>query len=383
MGWPHATWGPKVHEEEGGTVKDTVDAIEIDGYKSIKHDTVALRRINILIGANGSGKSNFISLFKLANSIVEGDLQVLSTEEGGADTFFHQGLKATDSIKLRFIFGSYTYHCELSSTVNDSLFFREEGITYEAKEWSSLVFGKGHLESRLSVYDKTLFLAHPFAERALTALKGWRVYHFHDTSAHAKVKLTGDIEDHHFLKPDASNLAAFLYYLRERENVHYRRIVATIRLIAPFFDDFVLRPSRLREGSIRLAWKQRETRSEFTANQLSDGTLRFICLATLLLQPAPPATIVIDEPELGLHPYAIQVLSSLIRSASQKSQMIVSTQSVYLVDAFTPEDIIVVNHHNGASTFERLDTEALKVWLEEYSLGELWLKNVLGARPSL
>ncbi|MFA7013683.1 MAG: AAA family ATPase, partial [Desulfobacterales bacterium] len=116
--------------------------------------------------------------------------------------------------------------------------------------------------------------------------------------------------------------------------------------------------------------------------QLSDGTIRFICLAAALLQPSPPATVVIDEPELGLHPFALDVLAGLFRDASERTQLVVSTQSAGLLNHFEPDDVIVVDRELGASRFRRLDASSLAAWLEDFSLGELWQKNVFDGGPS-
>src|SRR2546427_3037694 len=155
----------------------------------------------------------------------------------------------------------------------------------------------------------------------------------------------------------------------------------TITQVAPFFNDFALRPDPTPKESIRLEWREKGSDFPFRAAHLSDGTLRFICLATLLLQPTPPSTVLIDEPELGLHPYAITVLASLLKSASTKTQVIVSTQSVPLVNQLQPEDILVVDRAQGQSTFRHLGSEELKDWLEDYGLGDLWEKNLFGGRP--
>jgi predicted ATPase len=154
-------------------------------------------------------------------------------------------------------------------------------------------------------------------------------------------------------------------------------------LAAPFFDDFKLRPRRAaRDTVVELEWTQRGSDYPFHPSQLSDGTLRFVCLVTALLQPNPPSTMLFDEPELGLHPYALNLATSLLREAGIRSQVIVSTQSPHLVDAFEAEDIVVVERAEGASTFTRLKPQRLTTWLEKYSLGELWQKNVIGGSPA-
>jgi len=215
-------------------------------------------------------------------------------------------------------------------------------------------------------------------------MKKWQVYHFHDTSDSALVKQQHAVNDNTYLRPDARNLAAYLYYLHQSHPDTFRKIDRTVQLVAPFFGKFALAPMRTKQEQIELEWYERGEDTPFKAHHLSDGTLRFICLATVLLQPIEnrPKTILIDEPELGLHPYAITVLASLIKSASQETQIIVSTQSVDLLSEFSADDVIVVNRENNQSVLTRLKADELDTWLQEYSLGELWKKNILGGRPS-
>ncbi len=357
----------------------TLDRIEVEGFKSIRQMRLDLKPLNVLIGANGAGKSNFISVFGLLRHIVEGRLQFYVAQAGGADSLLYFGRKRTSWMKLRFSFGDTGYEAQLAPSATDSLFFEEEayGLPMLGHPQARMAMATGAGETDLLIQAPHF----PPAQLILEHLQSWRVYHFHDTSASAKVKQTGDIGDNEALRADASNLAAFLFLLRTKHPENYRRIVSTIRLVAPFFDDFRLRPSPFNEQKIQLEWSERSSDAYFNAHALSDGTLRFICLATLLLQPNLPSLILIDEPELGLHPYAIQVLAGLVRSASEKTQVILSTQSVSLVNQFAPEDLVVVDRSNGESVFRRLSPEDTKDWLEDYSLGELWEKNVFGGRP--
>jgi predicted ATPase len=214
-------------------------------------------------------------------------------------------------------------------------------------------------------------------------IEGTRVYHFHDTGEKARVKQPHAINDTLRLKVDGANLAAYLSMLKTEHTDSYRQIVDTVRLVAPFFDDFVFRTDPV--SKIQLEWTERgDPDTPFTAHALSDGTLRFICLSTLLLQPwdLMPATILIDEPELGLHPYAVNLLADLLKRASEQKQLIVSTQSVELLNRMEPGDVIAVDRKDNASTFHRLDATQLQDWLDDYSLGDLWKQNVLGGRPA-
>jgi predicted ATPase len=313
------------------------------------------------------------------NQISNENLQLFVGQAGGADALLYFGQKTTDEIELRLDLKKMNYGMKLIPVAIDTLIFGDEEFRY-GDMVSPRPLGIGHIESRLAL-PKGVSQSIGF-----DSLKSWRVYHFEDTSHSAKIKKTNDINDNLMLRPDASNLAAFLYFLREIHRSHYDSIVKTIRLVAPFFDDFNLQRSRLNFDKILLEWHEKGSDAYFNASTLSDGTLRFMCLATLLMQPDLPSTILIDEPELGLHPYAITLLAGMLRSAAARTQVIVSTQSVTLVNQFAPEDIIVVDREDDEdgrtqSVFKRLKQENLDDWLEEYSLGELWEKNVLGGRP--
>jgi predicted ATPase len=370
-----------------------LNQIKVKGYKSIRDLDLTLTNLNVLIGANGAGKSNFVSLFELLNNMVEGSLQRYVMQKGGSESFLYYGQKVTETILIFLKFNlnydyNYdyynAYHCILAPTLEDRLIFEEENClfhdcTYPRPYTEGL--GSGHKESNLIEFSKNKKVV----SYAYDNLMSWKVYHFHDTSDTAKVKRIGSINDNQYLRPDASNLAAFLYMLRNTDEEHYLAIRDAIRLVNPFFDDFLLRPIPGNEDFIRLEWHERGSDYPFLAHHLSDGTLRFICLAVLLLQPRLPSTILVDEPELGLHPYAIVVLASLIKSASERTQIIISTQSVSLVNQFDADNLLVVerNEDNGMyeTAISRIDPQQLSSWLDEYSLGELWEKNVLGGRP--
>ena len=364
-----------------------LDRIEISGFKSIRELKLDLRSLNVLIGANGSGKSNFIELFEVLNNVVAGNFQLYVAKKGGSEYFLYYGQKTTEEIKIRLVYGPNEYCCTWVPAANDTLVFAKERSDYykpgTPSPLSYFMASAGHKESRLSES------AGSFPEKmdfvVLDSLKSWKVYHFHDTGESAPVKKARDINDNMYLRSDAGNLAAFLYLLSRTKKEHYVAIRDTIRLVTPFFDDFLLRPNPENENMIRLEWREKGSDFPFQAYHLSDGTLRFICLATLLLQPEMPSTILIDEPELGLHPYAIVVLSSLMKSAAKRTQLIVSTQSVSLVNQFDAEDLLVVerkeNGHKSETVIDRIDTDKLDAWLEEYALGELWEKNVFGGRP--
>ena len=359
-----------------------LDRITIEGFKSIKNAEIALRPVNLLIGANGAGKTNFIGAFQLLREMVSGDFQNYVARKGGAPRLLRFGPKVTDKIRLRLEFGPNGYEAILNRSVGDSLFFEKEECSFHGDPSYNTPYverlGSGHQESRLPIRSGKPSVPH----YVLESLKRWRLYHFHDTSETALVKQKHPIHDSDSLRSDASNLAAFLYRLKVTDNLSYQHIVGSVQLVAPFFKDFDLRPDPLDPQLIQLLWHEKGSDIPFDGYTLSDGTLRFICLSTLLLQPHPPTTVLIDEPELGLHPFAIHQLAALIQSAAKRTQVIVSTQSVTLVNQFGPEDILVVDRTTEGSAFRRLSPEDVGSWMDGYSLGELWEKNIFGGRPT-
>jgi predicted ATPase len=364
----------------------TIDKLTIEGFKSIrKIEDFELRPLNVLIGANGAGKSNFISFFYLLHELIERRLQTAVAKEGGADVFLHKGPKVTQRIAAKFQFGENGYEFALVPTADNRLVFSDEATLFYRYLTPRKQLGSGHFEAELinrkDQPGKTT--EHGVPHYVYNAVSNWIVYHFHDTSPTAGVRRQGPINDNEILRPDASNLAAFLFHIQHIAPVSYAKIRDVVRLAAPFFDDFKLRWISTNPEFIQLEWLQKDSDNLFRASQLSDGTLRFICLATALLQPSPPPTALFDEPELGLHPYALTLLANLFQQAAKKdvNQLIVSTQSAPLLSEFAPEDVIVVERFEGESTFRRLESEQLSEWLKEYTLGELWQKNVLGGRP--
>lgn len=358
-----------------------IKKIKIKGFKSIKECELQLGNINLLIGSNGAGKSNFISIFKLLQNIIEKTLQRYVAVSGGANALLYNGRKTTDSITMKFYFGNSSYDFTLIPTDENNLLFESESFNNDGYWDQNSYISGGNLESKWDwgTSNKIYKGTQPILQN-----EKWRVYHFHDTSVSARVKQTHKVTNNVELQYDAGNLAAFLLRLKNEYPVNYMQIVESIRMIAPYFKDFYL-PNSFNGDDIILRWEQVDSDDIFNANQLSDGTLRFICLATLFLQPSflQPETIIVDEPELGLHPYAITLLAEIIKKASLKKQIILSTQSVELLNEFSAEDIIVVDRNEErGTTFTRYSEEELKEWLEDdYSMGDLWKKNIIGGRP--
>lgn len=329
--------------------------------------------MNVLIGPNGAGKSNLLDLFRMFAAMASGRLRLFVAKQDGPDALLHRGRKHAPDMEIELAFANVAYRAGLTA-VGDHLV-----LTHE--ETSLHWVGRGHYESDLALAERTD--ADPYARYLREAMSEWRVYHFHDTSTGAGMRQAQPVRDNLQLHSDGSNLAPFLRHIRERHPENYRQILHTVRLAAPYIEDFLYREEP--GERVDLEWLEHglEQGRTFGPRQLSDGTIRFTCLATLLLQPAhmQPSTILIDEPELGLHPAAITTLAALLSRASEARQVIVSTQSVDLLNEMRPEDVVVAERRNDASVFRRLDLDQLAEWLNDYALGELWTMNTFGGRP--
>lgn len=367
--------------------------LTLKGFKSIREMDLELGDLNVLIGPNGAGKSNLFAFFRMLGAIREQRLQLFVGTQGGASAILHYGRKRTAELEGKLFYasdlGELTYAFHLAGAAPDDLIFAHEELTDASiEEARTEDKRRGDLRNGSGRREASSFFPGPRSqqeERLVRATGALSCYHFHDTSPEAPIKQGCPLNDNRRLRDNGGNLAAFLYMLKTAHRDRYERIRETISLAAPFFDDFVLEPDALNSSSIHLEWRERGSDMAFFAHQLSDGMLRFIALTAALLQPElpdRPEIILIDEPELGLHPYAITLLAAMMRAASQTAQIVVATQSVTLLDSLAEtEEVVVVERAGGQSIFRRLDPAALETWLEAYSLGELWEKNVLGGRP--
>jgi predicted ATPase len=363
--------------------------IRVVGWKSIQNQTVDLKPLTVVIGANGSGKSNLLSLFKLLNAMFAHTpgFRNYVAQNGYADSLLHYGVKQTPVAELELTFetetGETTYYARWAVAAGGMLIFSEEKVTFlrtGALHPTVVDLGAGHSETNLLASADG---GNQTSEVALRLLRRCRLFHLHDTSELAGFRQPCYVNANRFLFPDAGNLAAMIYLFSQQNISAYRRITATVRQMVPDFDSFLLEPSELNKEQILLKWKHKDRLYEFGPHQLSDGSLRFIALTTLLLQPVDklPLMIALDEPELGLHPSAIEILAGMTKAVSEHCQILFATQSPVLLDHFLPEDVVVVNTKLGVSEFQHLDAENLQGWLAEYTLGEIWEKNVVGGGP--
>lgn len=363
---------------------DKLETITIKGFKSIQSlDGFELRDLNVIVGANGAGKSNFISFFQLLGACVDGTLDQFVTSQGGADDMLFNGPRVTRSMSFDLQFQTWGYRFTLRPTPQNLLVAEGEGTEYEVgRHAGAEAFSNEEKGALVGAEDDS---HSPFFSQGTlvqNTIKNWRTYHFQDSGNTAGMRRYQIVEDCHRLREDASNIAPYLLRLRGEFPAAYKQLVETVRCVLPAFDDFLLDvrqfgPQRM----VSLSWRQKGSDFPMQPYHLSDGSIRFICLAAALLQPEPPACIILDEPELGLHPESIAILAELVSAAAGRSQLIVATQSPLLLDAFSAEDIVIASQTGGASRFRRLDRESLRVWLDKYSLGDLWVRNVIEGGP--
>lgn len=377
--------------------------ISLENYKSIKKLDLELKPLNVLIGSNGSGKSNFISFFNLLQNIIKENLRGYVLDKGGQESFLYYGSKGSKFISVKIDFQTiykeyhiddwFNYSFTLmptnenifrfdSETINSNLLPDEvkqlnvDNKSYETELPNSMISTFNEIENG-DPHEFDILLNDVFYPDTPNA----QIFHFNDTSDTSPLKSNVANNDNLFLRADGQNLACMIKLIYDKYPDYYRMIVDTIRNIVPDFHEFVIRQNSdfltlewFNKNNVDIPWK---------AHYLSDGSLRFIALAVLLLMPSElqPQVIIIDEPEIGLHPTALNVLSGLIKRASLERQVIISTQSAELLSQFEPNDVIVVDKKDKSSEFKRLNNADLDKWLENYTLGELWETNIIGGRP--
>lgn len=362
-----------------------IEQVIINNYKSIRDLSLPLNRLNVLIGSNGVGKSNFISFFELTKAIYEQRFGSYTLSKGGIDSLLYRGRKVSPSIHGLLDFdNNNAFFFEIKPAQSNKGFIEKTGDYFNNFHTE----GKDYAEWNKTLWDSAV------EESSLIQNLKWRagylkkylssftVHHFHDTSVSSPMRGDCNINDNEYLRDNGSNLAAFLYSMMQNDETNFRLIEGVVSSIAPYFKCFKLRPDVNDKERIRLEWEEKETDMYLNGYSFSDGTLRFIALATLLLQSKTPEVIVIDEPELGLHPAAINKFAELVKRASNKSQIILSTQSTNLVNCFDVKDIIVVDRIESQSVFRHLSEEDLATWMDEYdlSISDLWEKNMIGGQ---
>lgn len=363
--------------------------IRLKGWKSIRDQSITLGPLTVLIGANGSGKSNLLSFVAMLADTFYAEPRMRSyvSAHGRASNLLHYGDKETKSIDVELTFETSTselrYATRWIPTLDDELIFEDERIEvlHENSSTSQVInLGSGHAETNLV---ESADRGNSIARTCLCLLRGCKVFQFHNTSLRGGMRCTARVDASEFLLSKGENLASMLYRYRLTNPINYRQITTVTQRIIPEFEQFILEPSRLDDTEIVLQWKQENREYKFGPHQLPDGALRFIALSALLLQPEKelPNLIGLDEPELGLHPLALELLSDMAIAASSNTQVMLATQSSRLLDYFEPTSVLVADRNDGATELKYLDVKRLNIWFEKYSLGELWERNYLGGGP--
>ncbi len=393
-----------------------IDSVRIRGFRSLADvELSGLSNATVLIGANGSGKSNFIRFFEMLSWMLRRQFGEFVERCGGADDQLYGGNTTTERIQGEVAVGSdlfddlFVYQFALSYAQPDRLIFTEEAVGVGSKGSRAIppfrhLGNGGHREAEIveaaqaadwetklqdiqsedpsdKMDRQVAQIVQRFASLIVRVLRDCSVYQFHDTSDSSNFKKRWDVEDNNTLHTHGGNLAAVLHRLEHEDIKRFETICRHISRILPVFDRFQIEKSY---GKVSLRWKAKSMDKTFGAHLTSDGSLRFFALVTLLNLPPQmlPSVLLLDEPELGLHPAAVALVGGMIKALAEKKQVIVATQSPLLVDAFDLNEIVVVELQDGQTQFKRLDPDAYRVWLDDnFTTGELWQKNLLGGRP--
>ena len=375
------------------TAPPMIESLRVRGFRSLADVTLSgLPAATVLIGPNGAGKSNLLRFLDLLLYMLRHRrLGRFVERQGGAGDQLFGGAVATDQIEseitLKIGGAWYDYRFVLEYGHPDRFFFSAEAFRHRSNElrsasrWQDL--GNGHREANLPLAEHFREFSHldqAAAAEIVKVLRNCVVYQFHNTDDHSYLRQNADVTEGNVLRINGGNLPAVLYQMEREDRRRYERICRYIGRILPGFAHFDLEENQFK---VALRWQSDWSDHSFGAHLTSDGSLRLFALITLLNMPPDklPAVILLDEPELGLHPAGISLIGGMIRSLATRKQVIVATQSPQLVDAFGLDQIFVLELRKGRTEVRRYDPEEYRHWLDEYATGELWEQNLLGGRP--
>ena len=370
-----------------------IESIRIRGFRSLADVQISnMSNATVLIGANGSGKSNFVRFFEMLRWMIYSRLREFVAIQGGADDQLFGGNARTPrmeaDIKIRTDYGLIEFNFALSYAQPDRFIFTDEQFRVTVGDIpmdpQSVFLGSAHTEANIvtaAYSDPTTDVTQVTASAVAGMLRAIAIYQFHDTSNSSAFKKMCDLSDNLVLRTDGGNLAAILHRLQRQDIRRYDLICRQIGRILPGFDRFELEDDY---GKVLLRWKAKWTDKTFGAHLTSDGSLRLFALVTLLNLPSEmlPSIILLDEPELGLHHAAISLIGGMIKSLSTERQIILATQSPLLVSSFDLGEIVVLDLQDGRTEFTRPSSSDYQRWLDDsFTTGDLWQKNLLGGRP--
>ena len=348
-----------------------------------------------MIGANGSGKSNFVRFFEMLSWMLKSRRLVeFVATQGGADDQLHGGsdktLRLSAEIAILTKDGRNDYRFALTHAHPDRLLFTEEAFRFNRKKidseprWQHLETGRHEASIVEIAHSSNKVQSSKVNQRTARTvthlLRNCDIYQFHNTAATSNFMKNWDAEDHSRMRSDGGNLPAILYWLEQEDLQRYERICHHVRRVLPGFDSFQIEKQY---GKVALRWRSKYSDKTYGAHLSSDGSLRFFALVTLLNLPVEmlPDMLLLDEPELGLHPKAVVLIGEMIQSLAEDRQIIVATQSPLMVDTFELDQLFVLEMVEGRTELRPQNVQALQDWLDDFSVGELWQKNLLGGRP--
>ena len=389
--------------------------LHLESFKSFKSLDFELKPLNVVIGPNGSGKTNFLDFFRFLSEAMSNHLADAIYNRGGLWRLSFGGSRDPLTFRLGLLMRTeedpedpdlridLSYTCEIRPYDNQYEIFAERfggsqrSRKHGDKDWDKALLDKMAREGlpKLSA-DATPLVSYP--ELALSsrraAVDGFADVFVQDTrniqwvsnslmGPDAVGRRPSYTRSDSLLLPDGDNLSSVLHFLsndpQHRET--RERLLDVLRIAYPDFEDLSFRAPA--QGQVILSWKDKRLKDAFDANFLSDGLLRFLSLLVVLLNPRPPSLILIDEPEVGLHPSLIGLIGELLVDASTRTQLIVATHSPQLLNELQKEHICVVEtDKEGASTITRASEKPdIDAWLKNFTLGETWLQGNLGGKP--
>jgi predicted ATPase len=387
--------------------KRTIEKIRLRNILSFgdKGEEIELQPLNVLIGQNASGKSNFIDIFKLLFALTEEKMLTnFTSKSGGTSEWLWKGKKVSKTAEVKVWLELTEYFIALVLD-SQTLYIADEYIrvkrtkkNYKRAKFSFPILSTGKSPNLKSPNLLTLNdLSTSFFHFDLTKLNleisipEYSVYFgeplrvFSEIATYTELQVSRKSEirkpqlpdvPNNFLDEDASNLALVLNDLEHRGDTK-DKIVSHLKKFNPRIKDYSI---RILGGTVQLFVREEGLEKPISAMRLSDGTLRYLCLLAILCHPEPPPLICLEEPEVGLHPDILPTIAELLIDASSRTQLIVTTHSDILVSALSdvPEAVLVCEADEDGTHFKRLDKENLKEWLDEYSLGEVWLRGGIG-----
>ena len=383
---------------------NTFERLTIQGFRRLFSAEVEMRPLTVMIGANGVGKSSFLEIFSLLAASAKGQLQSKISELGGLGQILT--LDRADSVSI-----SLLMPIENQKPINYSLEIATKGQFYEigsetliqqrnpdAPQPFKSIESRGldvkyfnpedgklqrpnwqhnPYETSLAQVPKMYREPETFRQNLASCsfYKAWEL----NLAPQSPIRLPQSMRPATLPGSKGEDLVSCLYYLRETDRNRFEIIEDTLAAAFPDFERLSFPP--VAAGTLAMTWKERNFSDPFYMHQLSEGTLRFLWLITLLQSRDLTAVTLIDEPEVSLHPELLQLLADAMREASQRTQLIVTTHSDRLIGFLKPKEVLVCNAEDGLTTLAWADSIDLEHWLKDYSLDQLWAMNIIGGRP--